>query len=526
MPDKVLTTIKPRKYQQDIYENCKDKNCLVVLPTGIGKTLIALMLCINRQKEIPASKCVFLAPTRPLAEQHLEYFKKHLPELFAHMELFTGKINATKRKELWERADIIFSTPQCISNDLKNSLYSLENVSLLIEDECHRCLKNYAYTYVAQQYKDQSENPRILGLTASPGTDKETITQIATNLGIEAIELRTRDSEDVKEYLQELEFDIIKLEYPKEFKEISDLIRSRYEMKVQELRNRKLFFKQANKITLLQLQGSLIGMVRKNKNFNYFAGIVACAQAIKLAHLIELLETQTLHTSLNYMQNLFEQAAKKKSKAAIQISKNPDFNKAYIKLQELIAKNLEHPKLLQLKSLIEESIKNNPKNKTIVFSQYRDTVTKICQTLNKIKNINAKVFVGQAKKTNKKGEISGLNQKEQQEIMNEFKQGSINIICATSIAEEGLDIPEVNSVVFYEPIPSAIRSIQRRGRTARLMKGKLTILLTIGTLDEIFYYASRAKEKRMHKAIENIKKDLDAGKPLKLKTKKVQKTLF
>ena len=135
MPDKVLTTIKPRKYQQDIYENCKDKNCLVVLPTGIGKTLIALMLCINRQKEIPASKCVFLAPTRPLAEQHLEYFKKHLPELFAHMELFTGKINATKRKELWERADIIFSTPQCISNDLKNSLYSLENVSLLIEDE-------------------------------------------------------------------------------------------------------------------------------------------------------------------------------------------------------------------------------------------------------------------------------------------------------------------------------------------------------------------------------------------------------
>ena len=48
------------------------------------------------------------------------------------------------------------------------------------------------------------------------------------------------------------------------------------------------------------------------------------------------------------------------------------------------------------------------------------------------------------------------------EIMNKFKQGEINIICATSIAEEGLDIPEVNSVIFYEPIPSAIRSIQRR----------------------------------------------------------------
>ena len=526
MPEKVLKTIKPRKYQQEIYNNCKDKNCLVVLPTGIGKTLIGLMLCINRQKAVPGSKCLFLAPTRPLAEQHLEYFQKHLPQLFAHLELFTGKIPAKKRKELWERADIIFSTPQCVGNDLKNQLYDLSEVSLLIEDECHRCLKNYAYTAVAQQYKEQAENPRVLGLTASPGTDKETITKIAHNLGIEAIELRTRDSEDVKEYLQELKFDLIKLEYPPEFKEVSNLIRNIYERKVQELKNRKLFFKPANKITLLQLQGSLMQAVRSGKkNFNYFAGITACAQAIKVSHLIELLETQTLHASLNYMKNIFQQANEKKSKASIQISKNPDFNKAYIKLQELISKDLEHPKLLQLKSLIEDSIEKNPKNKTIIFSQYRDTVGKICETLNQIPNIKAKVFVGQAKKTSKEGE-SGLSQKEQHQIIEEFKRGEINILGATSIAEEGLDIPEVNSVIFYEPIPSAIRSIQRRGRTARLMKGKAIILLTKETLDEIFYFASMAKEKRMYKAIENIKSNLDAGIPLKPKEKENQQTLF
>src|SRR5512137_854746 len=117
MPNETLTEIKPRKYQQDIYENCKDKNCLVVLPTGIGKTLIALMLAINRQKTFPASKVLFLAPTRPLAQQHLEYFKKHLPELFADLQLFTGKINATNRRKIWQTADIIFSTPQCIGND-------------------------------------------------------------------------------------------------------------------------------------------------------------------------------------------------------------------------------------------------------------------------------------------------------------------------------------------------------------------------------------------------------------------------
>ena len=233
MPEKVLKLIKPRKYQQEIYENCKTKNCLVVLPTGIGKTLIALMLSIYTQKKHPASKTLFLAPTKPLAEQHLEYFQKHLPELFAQLTLFTGKVQAKERKKLWETSEIIFSTPQCIGNDLKNNLYNLEDVSLLIEDECHRCLKNYAYTYIAEQYQKQSNFPKILGLTASPGTDKKTITQIAKNLRIEAIELRTRDSEDVKEYLQNLEIKIIRLEFPEEFKQITDLIKKIQSKKIE-----------------------------------------------------------------------------------------------------------------------------------------------------------------------------------------------------------------------------------------------------------------------------------------------------
>ena len=247
-------------------------------------------------------------------------------------------------------------------------------------------------------------------------------------------------------------------------------------------------------------------ITKGNRNFNLLSAASACAQAVKLSYLIELLETQTLFSSMNYIKSMFQQAAEKKSKAVQQIVKNPQFNEAYIKLQELLSKNLEHPKLLELKSLIEEYIKENPKNKTIVFSQYRDTVLKITQELNKIPNINAKVFVGQTKKAD-----SGLSQKEQQQIMQEFREGTVNVIAATSIGEEGLDIPEVNSVIFYEPIPSAIRKIQRAGRTARLMKGKLIILLTLGTLDEIFYYSAKHKEKRMYSSLDSVKKDLDSG---------------
>lgn len=65
----------------------------------------------------------------------------------------------------------------------------------------------------------------------------------------------------------------------------------------------------------------------------------------------------------------------------------------------------------------------------------------------------------------------------------------------------------MNVVVFYEPIPSAIRTIQRAGRTARLIKGKLIILITKKTRDESYFYVSKAKEKKMHESISSIKKD-------------------
>jgi len=201
---KFLEKITPRRYQQRILETCIKKNCLVVLPTGLGKTLVALMLTIHRMKEFPGEKVVFLAPTKPLAQQHLDFFEQNLPELFGDMQLFTGMVKPEKRKEIWQTADIVFSTPQCVANDLRKNLYDLKDVCLLVEDEAHRCIKSYDYNYISQKYQEQSIHPRILGLTASPGSEAHRIKEICRNLSIEEVELRTRDSEDVKPYLQQL----------------------------------------------------------------------------------------------------------------------------------------------------------------------------------------------------------------------------------------------------------------------------------------------------------------------------------
>ncbi len=506
-------SITPRDYQISILETCRKKDCIVILPTGTGKTLIAIMLAIERFKLFPLKKILILAPTRPLVEQHFNSFQQNLPKNWADLQIFTGKTPAEKRKKIWQTAEFIFSTPQCISNDLKKNLYNLEDVCLLIVDECHRCLKNYSYNFIAQKYKSQAENRRILGLTASPGSDKERIAKVCENLGIQEVEIRTRDSPDVKPYLQELEFQKIDVDFPPEFEEIRCLLKEIYNEKVQELKNRKTLFTPATKKTLLETQRKIIRALNSGtRSPNLMLSASACAVAIKLQHALELLETQTLTSFIAYMKNLFSQAEQKKSRGVQRLVKDKRFTTAYTLATTI---DFEHPKLHKLQELIKEQFKKNPNSKILIFAQFRDTVKKISDTLNKIPNAKPAIFVGQAKKGEGKNS-TGLKQSEQKKIIQDFSSGKINVVVATSIAEEGLDIPEVSQVIFYEPVPSAIRSIQRRGRTARLSPGTLKILITKNTRDQSYHYASRAREKNMHKAINEIKKQLSEDKQKKL----------
>jgi ERCC4-related helicase len=501
-----LQKITPREYQEKIFATCTEKNCLVVLPTGLGKTLIAIMLAIHRMTKHPGQKVLFLAPTKPLAEQHLSTFKKYLPELFAEMNLFTGAVKADQRKKIWQNADIIFSTPQCIANDLQKELYSLHEVCLLVEDEAHRCVKNYDYNAIAQKYKMQAENPRVLALTASPGSDPKKIKQICKNLAIEEVELRTRESEDVKQYLQELEIENIKLDFPAKFEEMRHVLKELFNRYCDELRNRKVLFGPSSKTELIKVQKNISATIaRGNKNMNYFMAASVCGQAIKIQHALELLETQTIAGFNKYLKQVFDQAAKKQSKGVVRLVAKPEFNFVYTQSNELLAKNQEHPKLIKIVELVKQEEEKNKETKVIIFTQFRETAAQISKRLNELPNIKSKVFIGQASGA---GGVKGLTQKQQKEIIEEFSESKINVLVATCIAEEGLDIPEVNSVIFYEPIPSAIRSIQRRGRTARLMKGKLFMLITKNTRDETFYYVSRSREKKMQSTIQDIRDEL------------------
>ena len=132
----MIRNFEPRLYQQTILGTAANKNTLVVIPTGLGKTAVAFLLAAQRLHLYPNSKILMLAPTKPLCEQHVETFKKHLEISEDKIVLFTGSVKPEKRAEMWKDATIVISTPQGLENDAINNRVNLKEVSLIVFDEC------------------------------------------------------------------------------------------------------------------------------------------------------------------------------------------------------------------------------------------------------------------------------------------------------------------------------------------------------------------------------------------------------
>ncbi len=502
-----LKDFEPRLYQESIFNTCTKHNTLVVLPTGIGKTAIFLMMAAYRLNLYPKSKILLLGPTRPLIEQYFAVFKKYFNIDEKKMSIFTGFVSPEKRQELWKDSQIIFSTPQGLENDIMSGRISLSDVSLLGFDECHRSTGDYSYNFIAKQYMKKALYPRIIGLTASPGSDNEKIQEVMTNLFIEKIEIRNSKDEDVAPYVQEVDIEKKFVELPDIFKDIKRYFDAAIKSKTRELKSYGFITDNVtySKKNLLGAQAALHAKIAHGeKDFEILKSLSLLAEIIKISHAIELLETQGLEPLKQYMDKLHHEASSGKTKAAQNVVKDVNFRSAYIKLQH--ADGFEHPKIMELKSIIEEeldkSIPENSDKKIIIFSQYRDSGTKITKMVND-SGFKAKLFVGQAKKKD-----TGLSQKKQKEMLEQFSNSEFNVLVSSSVGEEGLDIPQVDLVIFYEPVPSAIRKIQRSGRTGRLEKGRIIMLITKDTMDEVYYHVARNKEKRMYSAINTIKNNV------------------
>ena len=496
--------VQLREYQEELARRASRSSTLLVLPTGLGKTVVAAMVIaeVLHQK---GGKVLFLAPTRPLVEQH----KRTLEAMIEgkSIGMMTGEVDPVERELIFLESDIIATTPQVVANDLKHGRMDLKDVKLIVFDEAHRAVGNYAYVFVAKEYMDN--DGLVLGMTASPGNDKEKIKEVCQNLNIRDIEVRTERDPDVAKYVQSIRMDWVEVDLPLEMHRIAGALQALYEQYIKELVDLGVVDKDRvlNKRYLLEMAATWQARLRGGeRSRSLYKAISAQAKAVKVEHALDLVETQGMSSLKAYLERLREEASSEAgSKASRDIVSSSRFQDIWALAKAVKA---EHPKLSRVMGVVARQLSESPSSKILVFTHYRDTCELVVSKLSRVDGVRAAKLVGQS---DRKGE-KGQRQKEQVGTLERFRQGEFNVLVATSVGEEGLDVASTDLVVFYEPVPSEIRSIQRRGRTGRSRAGKVVILITKGTRDEAYYYSSLNKEKAMRRRLADMKDELSEGK--------------
>ncbi len=457
-------SIEKRDYQVNLANQAIKENCIVVLPTGLGKTAIALNV-IAEYLAKGTGGALFLAPTRVLVHQHYEFLKANLT--LDDISLITGEDPIQKRTKLWSNS-VICATPEITKNDLDRQIVSPEQFNLVVFDEVHRTVGDYAYSGIAERFENSSA--RLIGLTATLPSEKEKATEILTRLRISSIAERTEDSPDVKPYIQETKTEWINVELPPELKSIQTLLKLALNERYDTLQKNGIRLAEQQSLSaLLRIRQFVLSRNRRSAKPLF--------TAIRIHYALSMLEAHGITPFLKFC----ERARKKKGAGVKELFEvDPNFTRAVHLAKEAQSRGIEHSKIPKLKEILE-----SVPGKALIFTSYRDSVDLIFNKLTEM-GISAGILIGKAGQT-------GLKQKEQIEAVQKFRDGIFQVLVATRVGEEGLDIAEVNQVIFYDNVPSSIRYIQRRGRTGRKDTGKLVVLIAKNTIDERYYWIGKRK---------------------------------
>ena len=457
-------SIEKRDYQTNLANQAIQENCIVVLPTGLGKTAIALHVIADYLAK-GTGGVLFLAPTRVLVNQHYEFLKENLT--IEDVSLVTGEDNIQKRTKLWNNS-IICATPEITKNDLDRQIVSPNQFNLVIFDEVHRTVGDYAYSGIAERFAHS--NARILGMTATLPSEKDKATEILTKLRIASVAERTEDSPDVKPYTQHTNIQWINVELPPEMKSIQTLLKLALDERYNILRKNGIKLADQKSLSaLLRIRQFVLNQNRRSAKPLF--------TAIRIHYALNILEAHGVTPFLKFC----DRARTKKGAGVKELFEvDPNFTQAIHLAKEAQSKGIEHSKIPKLKEIIE-----SVPGKALIFTSYRDSVDVLFKKLTEM-GISAGILIGKAGET-------GLKQKKQIETVQKFRDGIYRVLVATRVGEEGLDISEVNQVVFYDNVPSSIRFIQRRGRTGRKDTGKLVVLIAKDTIDETYYWIGKRK---------------------------------
>lgn len=485
-----------RGYQKAAVEKALFNNAMIVLPTGFGKTFIAAVVMYNFYRWYPQGKLIFVAPTRPLVAQQITECKKISGIPPSDCIELTGSTAKEKRISLWKTKRVFFATPQVIENDLSSEIVPATQVRCLVLDEAHKAQGSYAYVGIVRQLHDKNRNGfRILALSATPGSDIQRVQQVMINLYISEVMFRTETSIDLMPFKNDKICKAWTVELTGKHREfVNRFIAMTKPIFTELYRSGLIYSKDSIEMVATGLLVMAMKKVQSNEcstngmtkgRLGYLIGV-----ATALCYKFELL---TIYGIRPFYSSIVRDLSEPRSCIRNVLNKNPDFNQMLSDIRLQFGTDVEpdmdkvaqvdllqsHPKLKVVKELLLNHFKENDEKtqtRAMVFSKFRESVYDIAQTLKAYEPIlKVGAFTGQAKSVQHN---SGMKQKEQIQMVKDFREGKYNVLVATCVAEEGLDIGEIDLIICYDTTSSPISNTQRRGRTGRKRAGDVQTLLT------------------------------------------------
>ena len=350
--------LEERAYQREVADICNDDNTLAVLPTGLGKTAIALRVVANFLSRKPNAHALILAPTRVLVHQHYAFLTKHLEIPIEEIGVLTGEDSSEDRQGVWKKR-IVCATPQVTLTEIESKNCRLTDFAVVIFDEVHRAVGNYSYSTIASLYSEYNPGGRVVGFTASLPSDKAKIEEIISKLKITKIEIRDEKDEDVKPYVFKTQTEWIELELSPPLKAIQRLVREALDSRLKMLEDasvlRRSGYGSISLRDLLNLRTKVDQIQSSQLRNALFSGI-------RLFHALNLLETQSLATFRSFMDRLYE---RRRGYGMSELLNDPRIKEAYEQSRAALVAGIEHPKISKVLNLAEEVKKGE---RAIIFA--------------------------------------------------------------------------------------------------------------------------------------------------------------
>ncbi|XP_073503154.1 interferon-induced helicase C domain-containing protein 1 [Phyllobates terribilis] len=538
-----------RDYQMEVAKPALDgENIIICLPTGSGKTRVAVYIARNhlderKKKDLPA-KVIVLVNKVPLVDQHFRNeFHPHMKDRYCVTTISGDSQLKISFPKTVKNSDIIICTAQILENSLMKAEddeeegVKLSDFSLLIIDECHHTQKGGVYNNIMIRYLQQKKKnkrllkleepavplPQILGLTASPGVGgaknskkaEEHILRICANLDsrIKTVqEFNHQLNNQVKQPCKKVEI-------------AEDNNKSPFGDKIKDMMKNIEDFSGLCPTNDHGSQSYEQWVVQKEKTAAKEGNRKqhVCALHLKKYNdALQIYDTIRMNDALTHLKKFYNEEMKRaillneSEEASSLLDKIDETDKfltdlffehktALEQLAEI--KEYESEKLTKLRRSIMEEYSSNSKARGIIFTKTRQSAVALYQWIDdnekfKEVGIRANYIIGAGSNSEF---VKSMTQNEQKKVIQKFSSGELNLLIATSVAEEGLDIKECNIVIVYGLIHNEIAMMQTRGR-ARADESALVLVASRSSGAFDHDSVNEYREDLMHKAIQKVQK--------------------